>query len=158
MKKYLLLVLAVISTAFTSCSSDEDKNCKEEFYRIDQLQQNFLFPTTQFQVKGIQIGQYTVIKNETEFQNRVNGSSYYKDIINFKDFDLLVGQVKVQGVLSIIDIIPMLKENCSNNSVNKLEVEMIFNKGINNPIVTYHALVPKSRTYNIEVRTSVNLK
>lgn len=158
MKKYISLLLAIISLSITSCSSDSDKNCKEEFYRIDQLQQNFLYPTTQFQIIGVEAGKYTVIRNETEFQDRVSGASYYKNIINFRDYDLLVGQVRVQGVQSIIDIVPMLKENCNSGNVNKLEVEMIFNRGVNNPLVTYHALVPKSRTNNIEVRTSIQLK
>lgn len=159
MKKYLLFLLTILSISLTGCSSNDDY-CNNGFYRSPQLKENPSFPTYRMEIRGVVGDSYTVIRSEREFQERVKGANFYRNIIDFRHDDLIIGQKWVNQFNDryIIDIIPTYKESCNYNYKNILEVDILLNKGRINDYVTYHTIVPKTKVDQYDVITNVIIK
>ncbi|MDM1396224.1 hypothetical protein HX049_03395 [Myroides odoratimimus] len=157
MKKYLLFLLTILSISLAGCSVDDDY-CGNGFYKSDQLPPKGNFHPDNFRVMGLDHNNFTVIKSEREFQDRVRGAQFYRNEINFRDYELIIGEALVDRHNNIIDIVTMYKESCNSRGDNLLEVEFFVNKGLNNSIMTYHTIVPRTRSDYYAVRTSVRYK
>jgi hypothetical protein len=146
MKKYLLFLIAILSVSLTSCSSDDDY-CGNGFYKSKQLAPAYGFHPDRFRVYGLKGDQFVVIKNEREFQERVKGAEYYKNVIDFRYDELIIGQAYATGFTDVIDITPMYKESCGYGGENILEVEINVNSSnLYTDFIVYHTVVPRTQS------------
>lgn len=155
MKKYLLFLIAILSVSLTSCSVDDDY-CGNGTYKSPQLEKKYNFNPQNFYVRGLNGDSYIVIRNEREFQNRVVGAQYYKDVIDWRYDELIIGQKYVDRFSNIMDVSTYYKESCSYKFKNILNVEIKVNNGNRfNDYVTYHTVVPKTNSDQYDVVTTV---
>lgn len=157
MKKYLLFLIAILSVSLSSCSVDDDY-CGNGFYKSDQLPPKSNFHPDEFRIMGLGRDSFTVIRSEREFQDRVRGAQYYRNEINFRDYELIIGEAPVDRHSDLIDIVTMYKESCNSRGDNILEIEFFVNTGWKNSIMTYHTIVPKTKSNYYAVRTFTRYK
>ncbi|MCA4792744.1 hypothetical protein HX057_01785 [Myroides odoratimimus] len=155
MKKFLLFLLTILSISLAGCSSDDDY-CGNETYRSLQLNETPNFSPLNFYVKGLKGDSFIVIRNERDFQNRVHGAQYYRNVIDWRYDELIIGQKYEERFSKIIDISTFYKESCNYNFQNILNVEIKVNKGSRyNGYITYHTIVPKTKSEQYDVITTV---
>ncbi|MVX36427.1 hypothetical protein [Myroides sp. LoEW2-1] len=154
MKKVFYLLIVMFG--LISCSTDDDY-CGNDYYETYKLNEQRPSPTSNLQVIGLQGDSFTVIRSEHEFQDRVRGAVYYRGQIDWRNEDLIIGQVYVNGFRSVINFNSIFKESCNNRNDNYLRMKLNLSKGQNNNYITYHAIVRKLYNTNTQVTTDIEI-
>ncbi len=127
--------VVILLLVFNSCNNKDD--CKTIQLNAQSLETLYGCSNTRY---GLQIDlteNYTIIRSQEDFENKVSGSCIPK--IDFALYDLVIGRKGLSSDNTSINYI--LTADCK----NVLKLRVIFNQSdaLNAPTVTYHALVHK---------------
>jgi len=132
--KYFTLVMILF--VFISCNDDDE--CSDSDITITSLENEYGCIETKYQMEIELINDYTIIKNQSDFDSLVTGSC--QPTIDFDMYDLAIGK---KGLLSGNDTIAYdLEEDCESGD-QTLTVTFNQNPTAQAPDLTYHALIPK---------------
>jgi len=152
-----IFILFIVFSTIISCNNDDDSNnnddnnCLELNIDIDitSLENEYGCVDTKYQMEINLSEDYTIIRNQSDFDNLVTGSC--QPTINFSNYDLIIGKKGLTNGNSTIDYV--LTQHCETGN-QTLKVTFNQNDTTVAPNLTYHALIPKlgeEQELNVEI-------
>jgi hypothetical protein len=129
------LFISLLLLAIIACS--DDNNCANINLNATSLETEYECLDTRYQIDINLSNDYTIIRNQTDFDNLVSGSC--EPTIDFSKYDLVIGKKGLLNGNSSIDY--QLVENCKTNNL-LLQVTFFQNETTEAPNLTYHSLIP----------------
>lgn len=151
MKKIILLFIAILS--FSACSTTDDYGCYEGYVNTYDLRPSANIDPRDLIVHGLKGNEYTVIRSQREFRDRVKDARYFENQIDFSRYDLIIGQVYIKN--RNVKVETILTQFCNYSNQVLLEVKLYNNRQRYEDFITYNAIVPKLRTDDVIVDTII---
>jgi hypothetical protein len=132
--EHTLIITLFLALAITSCK----KECKEEFYDIESLENLYGCTNTRYDIEIDVSDNAVIISSQSSFDSMVEGPC--QPTIDFGKYDLIIGK---KSTLSQVDTIYYeYKRDCPDQDlVLSIEIIQIPDTPVDN--VVFHALIPK---------------
>lgn len=136
--KQSLLTTAIILLLITSMVSSCKKECKEEFYDIESLENLYGCTNTRYDIEIDVSDNAVIISSQSSFDSMVEGPC--QPTIDFGKYDLIIGK---KSTLNQVDTIYYeYKRDCPDQDlVLSIEIIQVADTPVDN--VVFHALIPK---------------
>ncbi len=136
MKLNLNILFILGALIMMSCSSDDE--CSNTEITLTDLEAEYGCESTKYQMDIDLSDDFTIIKNQSSFENLVSGSCNPQ--VEFDRFDLIIGKQVVNTGNVSLDY--QLNKDCNSN---QLKLTVTAKQGLTTVVenLTYHVLVPK---------------